>query len=94
MNTIAVTDRKNHSDSLVLAKAAAERLGIPFVDRKKASLADLRASYGVDNILIAKNHFCGQSISNIIIKVNSSLRQKVPTSMMLLLSCCNQLAKT
>ena len=54
MNTIAVTDRKTHSDSLVLAKAAAERLGIPFVDRKKASLADLRASYGVDNILIAK----------------------------------------
>ena len=54
MNTIAVTDRKTHSDSLVLAKAAAERLGIPFVDRKKASLADLRANYGVDNILIAK----------------------------------------
>ena len=52
MNTIAVTDRKTHSDSLVLAKAAAERLGIPFVDRKKASLADLRASYGVDNGLL------------------------------------------
>ena len=54
MNTIAVTDRKTHGDSLVRAKAAAERLVIPFVDRKKASLADLRASYGVDNILIAK----------------------------------------
>ena len=46
------------------------------------------------NILIAKNHFFGLSINNIITKVNSSLRRKEPISMMQPQLSCNLLDKT
>lgn len=52
--TIVTTDRKKHSESVILAQEAADRLGIDFIERNRESMEELRQRYGAEHILIAK----------------------------------------
>lgn len=51
---ITTTDRKNHGESVELAKWAAERLGWQFVSRQRASVPELMEKYSTDRVIIAK----------------------------------------
>lgn len=54
MAAIVTTGRKISPDSVTLAQAAATRLQIPYVERRTAGLPALKAKYGVDFVLVAK----------------------------------------
>ena len=51
---IVTTARKHSADAEALARATAERLGIPYVDRRNDGLAAIKEKYGVDFVLVAK----------------------------------------
>ena len=52
--TIVTTGRQAKDSSTILAKEAAERLGLPFVPRRNESIQELREQYGADFVLVAK----------------------------------------
>ena len=56
MRAIATTGRRNQCGSIELAREAAARLEIEFVERRDRSIEDLARAYGVDEIIIAKKN--------------------------------------
>lgn len=55
LRAIATTARKPTAQNEETAKTAAAKLGIPFVARKKESMAELMKNFAADFVLIAKN---------------------------------------
>ena len=56
LNSIATTGRRNQPCSIELARSAAARLNIKFVERGDRSIEELALEYGVDEIIIAKKN--------------------------------------
>ena len=56
MRAIATTGRRNQCGSIELAREAAARLEIEFVERRDRSIEELARAYGVDEIIIAKKN--------------------------------------
>ena len=54
LQAIATTGRKWSSAAERLAREVAARLGIPYVERGRQTLPELRAEYAVDYVLVAK----------------------------------------
>ena len=54
VQAIVTTGRKVKADSIALAKATAQRLGIPFAPRRNESIEELRDQYGTPFVLVAK----------------------------------------
>lgn len=52
--TIVTTGRKFHADSVTLAQKTAQKLDVPYVERKNASIGELRTEYRADLVLVAK----------------------------------------
>lgn len=53
---IVTTGRKFHQETIALAQAAAKKLRIPYVERKKFSTEELKNRYDVNFVLIAKKN--------------------------------------
>lgn len=51
---VCTTGRKYHEESVRLARETAQRLAIPYVERKNESIQELRRLYGCETILVAK----------------------------------------
>lgn len=53
MKSIVTTERKCHEESIARAKAVAEQLGLPLVERRKESIATLLSKYEAEAVLVA-----------------------------------------
>lgn len=51
---VATTGRKTSAASIALAEETAARLNIPYIERGRAAISELKAEYGVDFVLVAK----------------------------------------
>ena len=56
LRAIATTGRRELSESIELARAAAADLGIEYVERRRRSIEELTREFGVDEIIVAKKN--------------------------------------
>ncbi len=55
LDAVVTTSRNWNEETLALARSTAERLGIPYAERRTLSVDEIRERYGVQFVLVAKN---------------------------------------